>query len=50
MPPKSHLPEQVIGDFRQWINDGAIDPREGEAPIHQKQTIDLKEGRKFWSF
>ncbi|MEO0447308.1 MAG: DUF1549 domain-containing protein, partial [Verrucomicrobiota bacterium] len=50
MPPKSHLPEKVIGDFHQWIADGAIDPREGEAPVHEKETIDLEEGRQFWAF
>jgi hypothetical protein len=36
MPPKTHLPPQVISDFRKWIADGAIDPREGKAPVHQK--------------
>ena len=50
MPPKSHLPKQVIQDFKKWIADGAIDPREGEAPVHEKETIDIEEGRKFWSF
>ena len=50
MPPKSHLPKQVIQDLKKWIADGAIDPREGEAPVHEKETIDIEEGRKFWSF
>ncbi|MFP6901665.1 MAG: DUF1549 domain-containing protein, partial [Opitutales bacterium] len=50
MPPKSHLPPQVISDIRKWIADGAIDPREGKAPVHEKETIDVEEGRKFWSF
>ncbi|MEM1294605.1 MAG: DUF1553 domain-containing protein, partial [Verrucomicrobiota bacterium] len=50
MPPKSHLSEQVIGDFKQWIADGAVDPREGEAPVHEKETIDIEEGRKHWAF
>ncbi|MDB4459040.1 DUF1553 domain-containing protein [bacterium] len=50
MPPKSHLSEQEISDFRKWIADGAIDPREGEAPVHEKEMIDIEAGRKFWAF
>lgn len=50
MPPKSHLSDEVIENFRQWIRDGAVDPREGEAPVHEKETIDIEAGRKFWSF
>ena len=50
MPPKSNLPDQVIRDFERWIADGAVDPREGEAPVHDKETIDIEEGRQFWSF
>ncbi|MFP6906660.1 MAG: DUF1553 domain-containing protein [Verrucomicrobiota bacterium] len=50
MPPKFHLSPQVVSDFRKWIADGAVDPREGEAPVHEKVTIDIEEGRKFWSF
>jgi len=50
MPPKSHLSKNVIKDFQKWIADGAVDPREGEAPVHAKETIDIEEGRKFWSF
>ncbi|MEM7010984.1 MAG: DUF1553 domain-containing protein [Verrucomicrobiota bacterium] len=50
MPPKSHLSEQVIADFKTWIADGAVDPREGEAPVHERETIDIEEGRKHWAF
>ncbi len=50
MPPKSHLSKDVIADFKQWIADGAVDPRDGTAPIHQKETIDIDEGRKHWAF
>lgn len=50
MPPKSHLPDQVINDFKQWIADGAMDPREGEAPVHEEETIDIEAGRKHWAF
>ena len=50
MPPKSHLSQQVIGDFRQWITNGAIDPREGEVPVRKKVAINIEQGREFWSF
>ena len=50
MPPKTNLSSRVINDFRQWIADGAVDPREGEALANEKETIDIEEGRKFWSF
>ncbi len=50
MPPKSHLPDEVIADFRRWIEDGAIDPREGDAPVHERETIDIEAGRQHWSF
>ena len=50
MPPKSHLPQPLIEDFRQWVADGAVDPREGDAPVHEKETIDIEVGKKFWSF
>ena len=50
MPPKSHLQGRVVGDFKNWIADGAVDPREGEAPAQKKESIDIGAARKFWSF
>ena len=50
MPPKSHLPPQVINDFKKWIADGAMDPRDGTPPIHEDKAISIEEGRKFWAF
>ena len=44
MPPKSHLSKSVINDFKQWVADGAIDPRDGEAPVHEKEIIDIAAG------
>ncbi|MGV3484175.1 MAG: DUF1553 domain-containing protein, partial [Planctomycetaceae bacterium] len=32
MPPEGRLPDQVIEDFSQWIEDGAVDPRADSAP------------------
>src|SRR5262249_6864245 len=50
MPPKKKLPAEVIADFAKWIEMGAPDPREGDALKPTAKTIDVAEGRKFWSF
>ncbi|MCE9610330.1 MAG: PSD1 and planctomycete cytochrome C domain-containing protein [Chthoniobacter sp.] len=31
MPPKKRLPDAVVADLTQWVNDGAFDPRDGPA-------------------
>ncbi len=49
MPPDRKLPANVIQDFESWINAGAVDPRDGQI-VQKKQSINLEEGRKFWSF
>jgi hypothetical protein len=48
MPPKGRLPDDVIADFEHWIDQGAADPREGTATT--ATTIDVEQGRQFWSF
>lgn len=51
MPPKGKLPPDVIRDFEQWIEHGAIDPRIGEvASAASKKTIDIAAGRQFWAY
>jgi len=49
MPPDRRLPDAVIQDFQTWIQDGAVDPREGVVRQSRPQ-IDLEQGRQFWSF
>ena len=49
MPPDRRLSQSVIEDFRQWIQDGAVDPREGTVRVERRE-IDLSQGRQFWSF
>ncbi len=49
MPPTGKLSEQVIVDFRQWIESGAPDPRV-QAVAKQESQIDLKKGRRYWAF
>ena len=49
MPPKTKLPDAVVGDFEAWVKMCAPDPRigpMGTAPA----SIDLAKGREFWSF
>ena len=50
MPPSTNLSEQIVDDFRKWITDGAIDPRVGNAPTSEKESIDIEAGKQFWSF
>ncbi|MCA9033411.1 MAG: hypothetical protein KDA66_21525, partial [Planctomycetaceae bacterium] len=49
MPPDRRLPEEIINDFRKWIRDGAFDPRQG-GKVVKRTSIDLEQGRQFWSF
>ena len=53
MPPKGKLPEKVLADFRQWIEQGAVDPRKDdpEAIVQTKKAeIDYESAREFWAF
>ncbi len=48
MPPKTRLPEREIAVLVEWVRRGAAIPEESDATI--AHTIDIVEGRKFWSF
>ena len=52
MPPEGKLPDRVVEDFRVWIGRGAPMPEHGASAgeIKAQKSIDLVEGRKFWSF
>ena len=50
MPPKSRLSPEIVRDFNKWIADGAVDPREEKAQVHEQEAINIEVGRKFWSF
>lgn len=52
MPPKQKLPDDVIANFKKWIEMGAPDPRETKVANANggKRVIDMDEGRKHWSF
>lgn len=50
MPPETKLPDRVIADIKQWIEIGAPDPRDDGLPSLVTSSIDIEQGRKFWSF
>lgn len=52
MPPKQKLPDDVIANFKKWIEMGAPDPREQKvaSATAGKRVIDVDAGRQHWSF
>ncbi len=50
MPPAGRLPAEEIAILEEWVARGAIDPRDGDAAVPARPTIDLEEGRRFWAF
>ncbi|MFO0891671.1 MAG: PSD1 and planctomycete cytochrome C domain-containing protein [Isosphaeraceae bacterium] len=50
MPPSGKLPENVIADFRRWVQIGAPDPREASAKSPGPASGGTSEpGRSWWS-
>jgi hypothetical protein len=52
MPPRGKLPDQVLADFKKWIEMGAPDPRNNDGVVvHAKVTAaDIEAGKSFWAF
>lgn len=50
MPPDGKLSEQVIADFRRWIQSGCADPRRDDGPATVRKSIDLEAGRQHWAY
>jgi len=50
MPPKYKLDDQVIADFRKWIEMGAPDPRESLEAEKITSSVDIEAGRSFWAY
>lgn len=40
----------IVEDFRRWIMNGAIDPREAPEPLARGRVIDLEREREFWAY
>ncbi len=52
MPPRRKLSDEILEDFRTWIEMGAPDPRQNaESDVRSTITAaDISKGREFWSF
>ena len=50
MPPKKRLSDGEVRTLETWVKMGAPDPREAAPIAKGGRTIDINEGRKFWSF
>lgn len=50
MPPDGKLPAEVTDAFRQWIADGAIDPRRGEGSIERQTGLPVDRAQEHWSY
>lgn len=52
MPPKGRLPDNVIADFKTWIEMGAPDPRVNQGVlVHSKVTPeDIQKAKELWAF
>jgi cytochrome c553 len=48
MPPKGKLPEKVIAAFKNWIEMGAPDPRDGDELA--RSVIDFDKEREYWAY
>ncbi len=49
MPPDQRLTAAIVQDFKTWIADGAVDPRQGTAAVEERASMDVESGRGFWS-
>ncbi len=49
MPPKGRLGDDVLNDFKKWINDGAVDPRH-ERTVPTRPAVDYDTALEFWAF
>lgn len=49
MPPKkARLSDAILADFQRWIEQGAVDPRQGEVPL--ADPVGLSAARSHWAF
>ncbi len=49
MPPDRKLPDSAIEDLHLWIQNGAIDPRDGPATL-VSSSLDLENASRYWAF
>ncbi|MGH7135966.1 MAG: DUF1553 domain-containing protein [Pirellulales bacterium] len=49
MPPDAKLPDEQIADLEAWVKRGAADPRRQSVARAKKKSLDVEQGRQFWS-
>src|SRR6056297_37131 len=49
MPPDGKLTDSDLKLIKQWIESGAVDPRE-DGRAAERKSIDIEAGRRWWSF
>jgi hypothetical protein len=50
MPPKGKLRASEVALLEEWVRRGAPFPDSGKAVVKNQSSINIAEGRKFWSF
>jgi len=50
MPPMGKLPDAVIADFREWIAQGAPDPRKDAPAKPAAKAVNWEQAKSFWAF
>ncbi|MFN7795423.1 MAG: PSD1 and planctomycete cytochrome C domain-containing protein, partial [Planctomycetota bacterium] len=51
MPPDGKLTDQQIADFKEWIADGAIDPRKEDTPATQEPVVSIaQKAASHWAY
>lgn len=53
MPPDSKLPQNILDDFKRWIDAGAVDPRDdapGTVAKKRDSEIDWDKARQHWAY
>ncbi len=51
MPPDGRLDDETIGRFRQWIDNGAVDPRDDAASRPQSATgLPVSRATEHWAY
>jgi hypothetical protein len=51
MPPDGELPSEIVDAFRQWIQTGAIDPRQPSSSVAKPQVgMPVEKAKDHWAY
>jgi len=50
MPPEGQLPESLVSDFKEWIRQGAVDPRLEVKPPKASNALPLSRAQEHWAY